>query len=269
MIDTWGLVQTRFEKRKNRALEKFDCTGVILAGGCNRRLPGIKKTFHKVGSKTIIERIISVFSRIFPQVILVVNDPKDFLGMDALVVTDIDPSRCSLAGLHAGLFYADYDWSFVTACDLPFVNEKVIRHLLKQRDNDKQIIIPKTKGGLEMLCALYHKSCLPPIETNLAKQVFKIKKILKPENSIQIPPRELEPLDPNMMFAFNVNTLQDLETARNWLRTQGGRKAGKNGDPIQKKNQSIPLRDKPLTPVAVPNDVISFALSDHVRHAAV
>ncbi len=98
--------------------------------------------------------------------ILVVNDPKDFLGMDTLVVTDINPSRCSLAGLHAGLFYADYDWSYVTVCDLPFVSEKVIRHLLRQRDDDKQIIIVKTKGGLEMLCALYHKSCLSPIEIN-------------------------------------------------------------------------------------------------------
>nr|WP_321399199.1 molybdenum cofactor guanylyltransferase [uncultured Desulfobacter sp.] len=211
-------------KRNNSALKKFDCTGVILAGGYNRRLPGIKKTFHKVGSKTIIERIISVFSKLFPQVILVVNDPKDFLGMDALVVTDIDPSRCSLAGLHAGLFYADFDWSYVTACDLPFVSEKVIRHLLAQQDNTKQIIIPKTKGGLEMLCALYHKSCLSRIETNLEQQVFKIKKILNPENSLQIPPRELEALDRDMMFAFNVNTLQDLETARNWVRTQGAPK---------------------------------------------
>lgn len=201
-------------------MEKFNCTGVILAGGCNRRLPGIKKTFHKVGSKTIMERIISVFSKLFPQVVLVVNDPKDFLGLDALVVTDINPSRCSLAGLHAGLFYADYEWSYVTACDLPFLSEKVIRYLLAQRDLDQQIIIPKTRGGLEMLSALYHKSCLPRIETNLEKQDFMIKKILKSEKSVQIPPRVLESLDQNMRFAFNVNTLQDLKTARSLILTQ-------------------------------------------------
>ena len=201
-------------------MEKFNCTGVILAGGCNRRLPGIKKTFHKVGSKTIIERIISVFSKLFPQVILVVNDPGEFLGLDGLVVTDIHPSRCSLAGLHAGLFYADYDWSYVTACDLPFVSENVIRYLLAQRDSGKQIIIPKTRGGLEMLCALYHKSCLPRIETNLEKQVFMIKNIISPGKSLQIPPRVLESLDQDMRFAFNVNTLQDLKTARNLIIAQ-------------------------------------------------
>ncbi|NDY71228.1 molybdenum cofactor guanylyltransferase [Desulfobacter hydrogenophilus] len=219
-------------------MEKFDCTGVILAGGCNSRLPGIKKTFHKIGSKTIIERIISVFSKLFPQVILVVNDPRDFLGLDALVVTDIDPSQCALAGLHAGLFYADFDWSYVTACDTPFVSEKIIRYLLAQRDYGKQIIIPKTRGGLEMLSALYHKSCLPRVETNLEKQVFKIKKILRPKKSIQIPPRVLEYLDQDMRFALNVNTLQDLETARNWVLTQGERKEGKDGDQVQEKSQN-------------------------------
>nr|WP_320192633.1 molybdenum cofactor guanylyltransferase [uncultured Desulfobacter sp.] len=211
-------------------MEKFDCTGVILAGGCNRRLPGIKKTFHKIGSKTIIERIISVFSKLFPQVILVVNDPKDFLGLDALVVTDIEPSRCALAGLHAGLFYADFEWSYVTACDLPFLSEKIIRYLLAQRDYGNQIIIPKTRGGLEMLSALYHKSCLPRIETNLEKQEFMIKKILKSEKSIQIPPLVLESLDQDMRFAFNVNTLQDLKTARNLVLTQDDRKEGEDGE---------------------------------------
>ena len=232
-------------------MEKFDCTGVILAGGCNTRLPGIKKTFHKIGSKTIIERIISVFSRIFPQVILVVNNPRDFLGLDALVVTDIDPSQCALAGLHAGLFYADFDWSYVTACDTPFVNEKIIRYLLTQRDYGKQIIIPKTRGGLEMLSALYHKSCLPRVETNLEKQVFMIKKILKPEKSIQIPPRVLESLDQDMRFAFNVNTLQDLETARNLVLTQGDRK---DGYQIQEKNQSGTPGNKPVSPAKATKD---------------
>nr|WP_319394753.1 molybdenum cofactor guanylyltransferase [uncultured Desulfobacter sp.] len=233
-------------------MEKFDCTGVILAGGCNRRLPGIKKTFHKVGSKTIMERIIRVFSKLFPQVILVVNDPKDFLGLDALVVTDINPSRCSLAGLHTGLFYADYEWSYVTACDLPFLSAKVIRYLLAQRDLDKQIIIPKTRGGLEMLSALYHKSCLPRIEINLEKQEFMIKKILKSEKSVQIPPRVLESLDQNMRFAFNVNTLQDLKTARSLILTQTAPKEDKYNAQKYLHTHNFPVtRESPL-PECVP-----------------
>jgi molybdopterin-guanine dinucleotide biosynthesis protein A len=195
-------------------LEKIDCTGVILAGGCNRRFPGINKAFQRVGANTMLTRIHSLFSRMFKEVILVVNEPALFLDIDALVVTDIDPSQCALAGLHAGLFHACFDWSYVTACDVPFVSEKVIRYLFAQRSPGKQIIIPRTWEGLEPLFALYHKSCLPRIETNLEKKVFMIKKFYKPERVKQIPPQTLESLDPDLRFKFNVNTPADLETAR-------------------------------------------------------
>ncbi|NDY71558.1 molybdenum cofactor guanylyltransferase [Desulfobacter hydrogenophilus] len=195
-------------------MEKIDCTGVILAGGCNSRLPGINKAFQKVGANTMLARTHALFSMMFKEVILVVNDPALFLDIDALVVTDIDPSQCALAGLHAGLFHACFDWSCVTACDVPFVNEKIIRYLLAQRSPGKQIIIPRTWEGLEPLSALYHKSCLPRIETNLKKKVFMVKKFFKPERVKQIPPQTLEALDPDLRFKFNVNTPADLETAR-------------------------------------------------------
>ncbi len=198
-------------------MEKIDCTGVILAGGCNSRFPGMNKTFHRVGEKTMLARIHTLFSMMFKEVMLVVNDPALFLDINALVVTDIDPSRCALAGLHAGLFHASFDWSYVTACDIPFVSEKIILHLLAQRSPGKQVIIPRTREGLEPLSALYHKSCLPRIETNLEKKVFMIKKILKPERIRQIPPQTLEALDPELRFTFNVNTPADLETARGMI----------------------------------------------------
>jgi molybdopterin-guanine dinucleotide biosynthesis protein A len=195
-------------------LEQLDCTGVILAGGCNSRFPGKNKAFHKVGANTMLTRIHALFSTMFKEVILVVNEPALFLDIDALVVTDIDPSRCSLAGLHAGLFHAGFEWSCVTACDVPFVSEKIIRYLFTQISPGKQVIIPRTWEGLEPLSALYHKSCLPRIETTLEKKIFMVKKFYKPERVKQISPRILETLDPDLHFKFNVNTPADLETAR-------------------------------------------------------
>lgn len=195
-------------------MEKIDCTGVILAGGGNSRFPGTNKAFHRVGEHTMLGKIYALFTMMFKEVILVVNDPALFLDIDALIVTDIDSSQCSLAGLHAGLFHAGFDWSYVTACDVPFINEKIIRYLLGQRSPGKQVIIPRTWEGMEPLSALYHKSCLPRIETNLAKKVFMVKKFFKPERVKQIPPQTLESIDPDLRFKFNVNSPADLETAR-------------------------------------------------------
>ncbi len=196
---------------------KYDCTGVILAGGKNSRLPGEKKTFRRVGDEMMLTRIQSLFSKMFSEVIIVVNDPKDFIGLDMMVVTDIHPSRCALAGLHAGLFYASNPWAYVTACDVPFANEQVIRHLIDQRAAGAEVIVPRTDDGLEPLAAVYSRDCIPLIETNLGKKIFMIKKFFRKKRIKEIPVSDLRRLDPSMQFMFNVNTPQDLEKARSMV----------------------------------------------------
>ncbi len=63
---------------------KFDCTGVILAGGKNSRLPGRKKTFQKVGNSMILENISAMFASLFKETIIVVNEPREFANLDML-----------------------------------------------------------------------------------------------------------------------------------------------------------------------------------------
>ena len=54
---------------------KYNCTGVILAGGSNTRMPGIQKSFHKIKGKKIMDFIHQLFSCIFNEVIIVTNIP--------------------------------------------------------------------------------------------------------------------------------------------------------------------------------------------------
>ncbi|MCP3943078.1 MAG: molybdenum cofactor guanylyltransferase [Desulfobacteraceae bacterium] len=193
---------------------KYNCTGVILAGGKNSRFPGGKKAFHRVGDDMILTHIHALFSKLFKEVIIVVNDPKDFIGLDMMVVTDIHPLGCALAGLHAGLFYASNPWVYVTACDVPFVNERVIRYLIDQREPGVEVILPFTDGGMEPLAAVYSRECIPLIENNLEKKIFMIKKFFRKKKVKEIPVSDLKKLDPSMRFMFNVNTLEDLKMAR-------------------------------------------------------
>jgi len=197
---------------------KYDCTGVILAGGKNSRLPGEKKTFRRVGDDMMLTRIHSLFTKLFNEVIIVVNDPKDFIGWDMMVVTDIHPSRCALAGLHAGLFYSSNPWAYVTACDVPFANEQVIRYLVSRREPRAEVIVPCTDDGMEPLAALYSRDCIPLIENSLGKNIFMIKKFFRKKKVREIAASKLRKLDPTMRFMFNVNTPEDLESARSMAR---------------------------------------------------
>jgi len=193
---------------------KFDCTGVILAGGENIRLPGKKKTFQKVGDITILESIYNVFSNLFKEVIIVVNEPREFAGWDMTVVTDIIPARCALAGLHAGIFYASYPHAYLTACDTPFVKPEVIEYIVGQIEPGYDVVLPRTSEGYEPLSAVYSKDCLPLIEKTLEKNIFMIKKFFRKKKVKEIPVEQLKTIDPELRFIFNINTPQDLEHAK-------------------------------------------------------
>ncbi len=193
---------------------KFDCTGVILAGGQNSRLPGKKKTFQKIGDVTILENIYGLFSNLFKEVIIVVNEPREFAGLNMSIVTDVIPSKCALAGLHTGLFYASFPYAYVTACDTPFVKQSVVEYIVNQIEPSYDVIIPRTDDGLEALSAVYSKDCIPLIENNLGKNIFMIKKFFRKKKVKEIPVEQLKALDPEMQFIFNVNTPEDLAKAR-------------------------------------------------------
>ena len=188
-------------------------TGVILAGGRNSRFPGEKKAFRKVGQKRILDTIQSVFAPIFKEIILVVNDPEAFCDWDMMVVTDIIPARCALAGLHTGLYYASTPYIYVSACDTPFLNPGVIQYMMNQIEPGVEVVLPRSKGGVEPLSAVYAKSCLPQFEENLKQNEFMIKKSFRPRKIKEIPATELRQFDPQLNFIFNINSPEDLVQA--------------------------------------------------------
>ncbi len=194
-------------------------TGVILAGGKNSRLPGKKKAFHTIGRQTIIEKIQDTFALLFDETIIVANDLGEFTCRDAMIVTDISPARCALAGIHAGIYYAGTDAVFVCACDTPFLKEEVVAYILSQADPAFDVTVPETDGGLEALAAVYSKRCLPLIETNLKKGICMIKKFYIKNRVKKIPAHALKKIDPDMQSFFNINTPEDLEQAHKMAMT--------------------------------------------------
>ncbi len=192
---------------------KDKSTGVILAGGRNSRLPGEKKALRKIDGKMIMDRIYQELSFVVDEVIIVTNEPEEFSQWDAMIVSDIDPSRCALAGVHAGIYYATYDKIFITACDTPFIKRDIIEFILSFADPKHDVIIPQGEGGLEALLAVYSKACLPLIEKNLNDNIFMIKKFYAKNKVKSIALDKLKQIDPLMESFFNVNTPEDIEQA--------------------------------------------------------
>lgn len=199
----------------------FDCTGVILAGGLNSRMNGTKKAFLKVGGESVIARTLSLFESIFEQVLVVSNNPEDFLDFDVKVVSDLFPERCSLAGIHAALFHAETPWIFVAPCDNPFLSREMVELVLSHRTEGATAVVPETTKGLEPLCAAYSRENLHLAETRLAEGRYKIQSLFRKKRTRKVPEAMIRRIDPELRTFFNINTPEDYRWALKHVGPQG------------------------------------------------
>lgn len=190
-------------------------TGVILAGGENKRFSGMNKAFMRIGDKCMLDRVYRIYKEFFADIILVTNDPLQYLEWDFQIVTDLFPLKGSLIGIHAGLFYSTTPYAFFAACDTPFLQKELIGTIVDALDPEFDVIIPETDQGLEPLCAIYSKACLKPIEQQLFANVLKIQKFFQKVRVKKVPEASLRGSDPDLLSFFNVNTPDDLKKAEN------------------------------------------------------
>ena len=193
---------------------KYSCTGVILAGGLNKRFSGKKKALINVGGMRILDRIFGIFHDLFKEVILVTNNPLQYLEWDAYIVRDLFPMRSALTGIHAGLFVATYSHAFFSASDTPFLKKELVDTIVSSIEPKADIIIPETSAGLEPLCAVYSKKRIHMIEKHLDEKKFKIQGVFKGACIRKIPESQLRKADPDLLSFFNVNTPEDLVRAK-------------------------------------------------------
>ena len=185
-----------------------------MAGGKNSRFSGKNKALVSIGGKRILDRIYEVFTILFDKIILVTNDPLQYMEWDFDIVTDIFPIRSSLTGIHTGLFYITTPYAFFVACDIPFIKKELIEILLENVEPGIDIVIPETSKGLEPLCSVYSKRCLKPIEEQLEKKSLKIQRMFQKVRVKKISEHILRTIDPDLVSFSNINTPDDLAMAK-------------------------------------------------------
>ena len=185
-----------------------------MAGGKNSRFSGKNKALVRIGEKRILDRIYEVFSILFDKIILVTNDPLQYMEWDFDIVTDIFPIRSSLTGIHTGLFYLTTPYAFFVACDIPFIKKELIEILLDSVEPSIDIVIPETSKGVEPLCSVYSKRCFKPIEEQLEKKSLKIQQVFQKVRVKKISEDILRTIDPDLVSLSNINTPDDLARAK-------------------------------------------------------
>jgi len=199
-----------------------DVTGILLAGGKSRRM-GIDKRFLKLGGDTLVRRALSIYERLFTEILIVVAEPvPELTDRGHHVVTDLIPNCAALGGLYTGLSLSRNPRVFVAACDMPFLNPDIIGHLVECCGDD--VVMPKLRTGLQPMHAVYAKTCLPYFKRMMANNNLSIQAVLEHhELRVRLVAEEvLQTFDPQLLSFLNLNTPEDAELARQIV-AHGGR----------------------------------------------
>jgi FdhD protein len=182
-------------------------TGVILAGGKSNRMGSNKALLPYRGGR-FIEAIYRQFAEIFPEVLVVTNNPEQYEFLPCRKVPDIFPGVGSLAGIHSGLFHSSNPAVFTVACDMPYLNSDLIRNLAMQADPDG-VVIPESPDGLEPLHAVYGKGCLEAMESSLKGGEKRIVSFFHNVHIKRIRADQISSLDGSFFSFSNINTPEE------------------------------------------------------------
>lgn len=196
-------------------------SALILAGGKGSRLGYQEKALIDINGEPLIAVIIRRLEKAVDNIIISVRDRAQGELLDSrlpgLVKTqygfayDAYKETGPLAGILSGLEVCEDEYCFVAACDMPFINEKVVKMLFKESEHYDAAIPRWIDGFLEPLHAVYRcepmiretKKAIEKGETVILAPVFKI-------NVKYVPVEDIKKIDPELRTFININTYEDI-----------------------------------------------------------
>jgi len=192
----------------------MEVTSVVLAGGKNLRL-GRSKALEVINGRSLIERVIERLAPVASKLLIVTSrqqfDLPTIPGAEVLI--DVYPDSGPLGGIYTGLLVSQTAQSIMVACDMPFLNTELLRHMV-ELSRDFDAVVPRLANGMiEPLHAIYSKSCLDKMKIRLEDSQLGITPFLDEMRVRYIEEAECRGFDPELLTFFNINHQSDLEQA--------------------------------------------------------
>ena len=187
---------------------------VIQAGGQSSRMGENKALKHFLG-RPLIQRVIERLTPIADEILVTTNQPADFTFLNLPLFSDIKPGRGPLGGLYTALVSAKNPVVAVIACDMPFVNAKLIEAATRfMVEEEADVVIAQTPEGYEPLHAIYRRAtCIPAIEAAINNDQWRMVAWFPQVKVRMLSSSELDLYDPEHVAFLNVNTAEEFAEA--------------------------------------------------------
>lgn len=192
-------------------------SGVVLAGGENRRMGGIHKALLSIGGEAMIQRQIRTLSAICSEIVVVTNDAERFapvVGTSVRIVPDVYRGKGPLAGMHAAMTAVRNEYVWVVGCDMPFLcAEAADRMLTRLQYNILDAVIPRLNDKLHPLHGVYSTSCAKEAANLLEAGTYRVMELFGRIRWEPFFDSEFTALGIDLKFAVNTNTPEEWNEA--------------------------------------------------------
>jgi molybdopterin-guanine dinucleotide biosynthesis protein A len=200
-------------------------SAAVLAGGLSTRMGTDKALLPlRPGDPPLGALVVQRLRAVAGDVFVVTPDRPGYDALGARLVPDAYPGAAALGGIATALEAATHGHCLVVACDLPFLNPRLLRWLADQ-PRDYDVLIPRLPGEsrqgrgavFQTLHAVYGKGCLPAIRRRLAEADLRVVGFFDEVLVREVTVDEVRSLDPELRSFFNANTPEAAAEARRLL----------------------------------------------------
>jgi molybdopterin-guanine dinucleotide biosynthesis protein A len=145
------------------------------------------------------------------------------------MVGDIVKYKGPMTGILSALVTLEVPDIFVTACDMPFINPKLIRYIVdkwtKNKENSSLVTrhsslrggwdaaIPVFDNKSQPLFGIYSRKVIRSMEETIKNGSRSLREFLKKLDVLYTSEDEVRTIDPEGRSFVNINTLEDYEKA--------------------------------------------------------
>ncbi|MBP9007639.1 MAG: molybdenum cofactor guanylyltransferase [Methanospirillum sp.] len=192
-------------------------SALILVGGLCTRVNGYPKYLFTLENKTFLERQTEELRSCSDEILIVCRDEDQVAVLPVLhqvrYIQDLRKGQGPAGGIHSGAWHAEGEYFFVTACDMPFLNCVVIRHLINAVKGFDAAVPVWEDGRYEPLCAVYRRDAVREFyEKNDERR---LSSLIQNLYTRFIPVQEIQALVPDKDVFCNINDLNSLSKIKN------------------------------------------------------
>ncbi len=192
----------------------------ILAGGRARRLGGVRKALLEIEGRAILDRQLEVLAPRTGRIAAVLargDDEEPFARRGLAVLRDPVDGAGPIAALAAALAWAAGDPLLALACDMPFIDGRVVDHVLV-RARGADLAVPIADGRVQPLLACYGARCRELVDAALASGDRRLISLPDAARATgltveEIAESEIRTIDADLRSLVNINEPSD----RSWI----------------------------------------------------